>query len=353
MNKAGEGRSVSIFDSFPPRLSLKTNDSKEESVLGNDVTWQNKDVTSKVMAEQFKEKTLNVYGLDVPKIVQVLPTNLPEISANELRIDNLFLLEDGTLAIIDYESAYEESDKVKYLQYVARVLERYRNEGKLKVKIRMIVIYTADVREEQVKTVYDTGALKMEIQPAFLSKLDSGEIMNRLRQKVENGERLTDEEMMEFIILPLTYRGREAKKTAVKEMISLAKGIHETAVLRFVLAGIIVFADKIIDIETGEEVAKRIMMTKVDMIFQERTDRAVAEALEKAAEENKVAMEKATKQATERATKKATEQATSKAILAFVRDKQEDGVPKDMVIEKLMRFFQLTKKKAERYYERA
>ena len=70
-------------------------------------------------------------------------------------------------------------------------------------------------------------------------------------------------------------------------MISLAKGIQETAVLRFVLAGIIVFADKIIDIETGEEVAKRIMMTKVDMIFQERTDRAVAAALEKAAVENK------------------------------------------------------------------
>ncbi|MBR4605677.1 MAG: hypothetical protein IKO41_05565 [Lachnospiraceae bacterium] len=333
--------------------------------MGKEVVWQNKDVTSKVMAEQFKEKTLNVYGLDVPKIVQVLPTNLPEISANELRIDNLFLLEDGTLAIIDYESAYEESDKVKYLQYVARVLERYRSEGKLKVKIRMIVIYTADVREEQVNTVYDTGALKMEIQPAFLSKLDSENIMKRLRQKVESGERLTDEEMMEFIILPLTYRGKEAKKAAVNEMISLAKGIHETAVLRFVLAGIIVFADKIIDIETGEEVAKRIMMTKVDMIFQERTDRAVAEALEKAAEENRAAMEQVMVEVRKEKAKVKTEKEKVKAekekakvekeqaIFAYIRDMQEGGAAKGTVLEKLMLIFRLSKKNAERYYEKA
>ncbi len=333
--------------------------------MGNEVVWQNKDVTSKVMAEQFKEKTLNVYGLDVPKIVQVLPTNLPEISANELRIDNLFLLEDGTLAIIDYESAYEESDKVKYLQYVARVLERYRSEGKLKVKIRMIVIYTADVREEQVNTVYDTGALKMEIQPAFLSKLDSENIMKRLRQKVESGERLTDEEMMEFIILPLTYRGKEAKKAAVNEMISLAKGIHETAVLRFVLAGIIVFADKIIDIETGEEVAKRIMMTKVDMIFQERTDRAVAAALEKAAVENKAAMEQVMVEVRKEKAKVKAEKEKAKvekekakvekeqAIFAYIRDMQEGGATKGTVLEKLMLIFRLSKKNAERYYEKA
>ena len=62
--------------------------------------YQNKDVMSKVMAENFKDKSLKVYGIDVPKIKQVLPTNLPEIQVNEMRIDNLFLLEDGSIAIM-------------------------------------------------------------------------------------------------------------------------------------------------------------------------------------------------------------------------------------------------------------
>jgi hypothetical protein len=45
-----------------------------------------------------------VYGLELPPIKAVLPTNLPDIKANELRADNVFLLEDDSLLIVDYES---------------------------------------------------------------------------------------------------------------------------------------------------------------------------------------------------------------------------------------------------------
>ena len=58
------------------------------------ITYHNKDVLSKILAENFKEKSLKVYGIDVPKIKQILPTNLPQIQVNEMRIDNLFLLYD-------------------------------------------------------------------------------------------------------------------------------------------------------------------------------------------------------------------------------------------------------------------
>lgn len=81
----------------------------------SEIAYQNKDIASKVFAEKFRDISLNVYGINLPKIVEVLPTNLPEISANELRIDNLFLLEDGRVAVIDYESAYKKKNHIKYL----------------------------------------------------------------------------------------------------------------------------------------------------------------------------------------------------------------------------------------------
>ena len=86
-----------------------------------EIAYQNKDVTSKVLAENFKGKTFRVYGLDLPEIEQVLPTNLPTVKANELRLDNLFMLADGTVAIVDYESDYDEADKVKYLNYLTGI----------------------------------------------------------------------------------------------------------------------------------------------------------------------------------------------------------------------------------------
>ena len=67
-----------------------------------EIAYQNKDIFSKLIGERMKGKSFAAYGLDMPKIVSVEPTNLPDIEANELRIDNIFGLEDGTFAIVDY-----------------------------------------------------------------------------------------------------------------------------------------------------------------------------------------------------------------------------------------------------------
>ena len=45
-------------------------------------------------------------------------------------MDNLFLLEDDTYALVDYESENRTKNRIKYVNYIARVVERlYREEG--------------------------------------------------------------------------------------------------------------------------------------------------------------------------------------------------------------------------------
>ena len=90
-----------------------------------EIAYQNKDITSKIFAESLKEKNFAVYGIDIPKITNIYPTNLPQIKANELRIDNLFQLEDGSFALIDYESTYRKIAKIKYSDYVNRIYQKY------------------------------------------------------------------------------------------------------------------------------------------------------------------------------------------------------------------------------------
>lgn len=43
----------------------------------------------------------------------MLPTNIPSVRANELRLDNLFGLADGTVALVDYESEYTKRAEVE------------------------------------------------------------------------------------------------------------------------------------------------------------------------------------------------------------------------------------------------
>lgn len=147
----------------------------------------------------------------------MLLTNLPAVKANELRLDNLFELADGSVAIVDYESVYDEEDKIKYLNYLTGIVNRYLKEKKNCPLLHVIVIYTGDIRREQVSAEYEIGAIRMTIETAFLSELDSEEIFQRLKRKVEQKERLDDEELMEFIILPNKIR-RAMEMTQVAQI---------------------------------------------------------------------------------------------------------------------------------------
>ena len=57
----------------------------------------------------------------------------------------MFLLEDRTYAIVDYESELKKLNKIKYLNYIARVMEKYYKEDE-NFNLRLIVIYTGDVK---------------------------------------------------------------------------------------------------------------------------------------------------------------------------------------------------------------
>jgi len=251
----------------------------------SEISYQNKDIVSKVFADRFKGKSLSVYGLNVPRVADVLPTNLPDFSANELKIDNLFLLEDGSIALIDYESKYSRKNRNKYINYISRVLKRYENEGLYDVKFRMIVIYTGDVTREQVSDFYDGGALSLRIDSAFLSEIDSREVRLRLEDKIKKGLPLSDEEMMEFIILPLTYKGEESQKKAAEEAVELVKQIQDEEEALFLLSGVIVFNKKKLNKNVLNNARRWLRMTDLGQLIEDEKQEAIKEAVNKVTKE--------------------------------------------------------------------
>ena len=74
------------------------------------IAYQNKDIASKILSEQFRGKSFSVYGIDLPEIEDIRPTNLPAVEADELRLDNLFLLADGSYVFVDYECLLQNTN---------------------------------------------------------------------------------------------------------------------------------------------------------------------------------------------------------------------------------------------------
>ena len=249
----------------------------------SEIAYQNKDVTLKFLTEALKHKSLGVYGLPHIRIRDAQPTNLPAIEANELRLDNLFILEDNSLALIDYESTFTMEDVVKYVKYVnyvARILKRFCRENAEIPALHLIIIFSADIQSIKME-VYDFGCMKLCIEPAFLLNMDTEHIYKRLKAKISSAGILNDEELLEIIVLPLTVKGKKPKQELVKSTVELAKGIADENQMIQALAGIITFADKVIDKEYADYVKGAIMMTKVaQLIFEEGVEKGVEKGME-------------------------------------------------------------------------
>ena len=148
----------------------------------------------------------------------------------------------------------------------------------------MIIIYTGDVTREETKAELDVGCLQFNVEEIFLSELDAIAIEQNLTKKINAGEELSDEEQMEFIILPLVYRTKEEKQTCIWRCFELGKKIPCQELQVFLLSGLLVFTDKVIKREESEKIRRWIMMTKVGRLFEGEKiaygEKLVAEALE-------------------------------------------------------------------------
>lgn len=133
--------------------------------------------------------------------------------------------EDDTLAIVDYESKDKGSNRIKYVNYIARVLERYYEDEKEITYIRLIVMYTGDV--QSAKAVLETHCFSLRMEQVFLVKLKSEEIYQHIKEKVEQQECLTEEELMQLIILPLMEKGAHGKRRRIEQAVELVKGMEE------------------------------------------------------------------------------------------------------------------------------
>ena len=278
------------------------------------IVHQNKDVISKIFGENIPNKSFSVYGIDVPKVIALEPTNLPAIELNEQRMDNLYLLEDGSYAIVDYESKYLFVNKLKYLGYILRALRRLEkaNIDIKNVKIRVIIIYTADVQPKTTIPFLNVGSLKMDTKEAFLVEINGEEIINSIESKISNNIPLNDEDMMKLIILPLTYKGKTLQRKMIHKAVNLAKRISDEEKQKFALAGILCFSDKVIEKNLAYNIAEELSMTKVEKCMTEKITKRVTEEL--------------TQKLTDEVTQKVTDEVTQKVTKKYKTEYEENGI---------------------------
>ncbi|MNN08247.1 hypothetical protein D3C76_909630 [compost metagenome] len=254
------------------------------------ITYQAKDVLFKSMSSIYKDKALNVYGLNYPKIVEMIPSDLPEVKADEKRADSIFLLEDGSILLLEYESNKRvEENMFKYLDYTVRILRRYFEETKDFPRIHIAVVYTAEVKE--AKSTVTFGDIIINSQSVFMSNFDGDSIFEEVKKRIQNKEKLTSEDKMKIVLLPLMNTSRH-KQNIIEESIELVKFIDSEEEQLALIAGILTATDKFIEKNYAKKVREWLTMTKVDKIYQEEKEKAIEEAKKEVRRKEKLELAK-------------------------------------------------------------
>ncbi|WP_411682821.1 transcriptional regulator [Clostridium thailandense] len=244
------------------------------------ITYQAKDVLFKTLSEMFKDKVLIMYGLDYPKIVEMLPNEFPEVKADERRADSVFLLEDGSILLLEYESNNRITENMyKYIDYVLRISRKYYEENKSIKNINVAVIYASNI--EKAENNFNIGSVGINVKSVFMKNYDGDIIYKDVECKVKEGKILEDIDLMNLILLPL-MKSKKDKHELIKDTIELAKEVDDERNQYFIIAGVLTSTDKFIDEEYANMVRSWLKMTKVEKIFEKEKEEAIKETRDQA-----------------------------------------------------------------------
>ena len=102
------------------------------------------------------------------------------------------------MAMVDYESGFKEANMVKYLEYLARIIEKLYNETGKFVPVRVIIIYTADVKRGQTNPLLDIGCIQLRIEEAFLSDLEPAVLLKEIEAALKKQDIREDQEVIAY-----------------------------------------------------------------------------------------------------------------------------------------------------------
>ena len=199
-----------------------------------------RDALHKVLAQAYKGKSFAAYGIALPPIRELLPA----VPVGGGFVDSLFLLEDGSYAVVEYTSGCHKADMIRYPEHIAEIMKRYdREDGSF--NLHLIIIYTGDV--EKAESVFDFGCLTLHPEQVFLSRMDGNAELESIRQKIHSGFLLTDDDLMKLVVLPLSVPGSEGKTQLFDEISSLAGNIPDEEQRAFVPSAMTLAADRFIN----------------------------------------------------------------------------------------------------------
>ncbi|MBP2023431.1 hypothetical protein J2Z44_003268 [Clostridium punense] len=217
------------------------------------------DTVMKKAMEFFKDNAVKFFGIST-KVVASAETEIKTIDIKNNSIDYLFHTENGELLHFEFQTTDKKDDLKRFLYYDASL---YYRENK---RVRTMVIYSADI--EEVQTEIDIGTIKYSIEAFYMKNLDGDEKIEYLRNKINNKEHLTDEDILNLTFIPL-MKTKMSKSERALESIELASKIPESNEKLKCMSLLYALFEKFGDKESKKKFMEVFKLTEIGRMLRE------------------------------------------------------------------------------------
>lgn len=189
------------------------------------VARQSKDIALKIVADALRGDILSRFGIHLPPIVAALPAEMPRLEVRSEATDLLFLLEDGSILHLEFQTKLTAGDLDRFFAYHVAVYLRYHRS------VTTVVFYGAGVTE--APDTVETSQCNFRLVNVFVGNEDGEAVLERLREKAAQGTPLTRADQVDLIFSPLMRQGRalaEILPEAARLTVSLPREDRELTV---------------------------------------------------------------------------------------------------------------------------
>ena len=244
--------------------------------LETKISKQVYDIIQKHTSALFRDATLDFYGIQTAKIKELINVDLPVLEVREKSTDIVFLLEDNRYLHLEFQSSFSKKDLVRFVIYDSLLYERDKRQ------IDTVVIYSSDVKKANARL--DVGTVQFNPQVVMFDDYDGNAIYHELEKKLESGQELSDEDLLNLIFLPLMKTNIPKDELAGKS-IRMAQSIPDENKRNTCIASIFAFASKYLKDEDLNKLLEAIKMSDLaTMLITERNIEIAKKALREGAE---------------------------------------------------------------------
>lgn len=241
------------------------------------ISKKSKDIIQKYVSATFKNINLEFYGVKTAKIKELINVELPIVEIKDNSMDFVFLLEDNTYLHLEFQTAYNKNDLIRFCIYDLKLFERDNR------KINTVIIYSSN--SEKIKNNLNIGVTIYSPQVIKMKDYDGDCIYNEIKSKIDNKIKLNELDILNLLFIPLMSSKQSKSDLAIKS-IKLAKNIEDKDKQNMCIGSIFAFAYRYLNEIEINDILEVLRMTDLgSMLIKEGIEQEKREIVKKALKE--------------------------------------------------------------------